>query len=567
LIKSEFGEFLKWLKNQYPTTPTVYDLVVPSSAELFSESINKVQLLKFFSDFELITATDQPLSSLPSSFLYGGEPSWPDIHQHVDIERKDNEKISQKLLETALGNVKDRFILVLDEAGTGKTTTIKRIAHNLAQSGNPVLSLRTLSRINTDAAIACLACAKTNILLVIDHLADHIDQLMQILDNKVVAEKVIILAAERSYRKEYLDIVRGEHPIAEIKLLPMQRSVILQLIERYNKYGLVANARAVKKSSDFANQLLNDPIAISVCRILNDFQPIAKIIDSLWDATKPTDRLPYLCVALAQHCYGAGFRYSLLQNILGPNISVSRFINSKLPLMLGINSIEEEFLVTANQVIGERILNKVIFEDKELLYETFRSLATVIAPHVNRKAVMKRTPEARLAGRLFDSDKIVRPFLGNESAEKFYNVIQSRWQWNSRYWEQRALLAADNDLHRAIQYARHAVANERHPFPLTTLGKILLMNMKNQSANRNKLFSDAFMALNEAIEMEASNYRISAHPYATILSGTVNYLDLGGELTISQKRKISEYRNEAAYRFRTDTTIATLAQQLDSKLD
>lgn len=76
---------------------------------------------------------------------------------------------------------------------------------------------------------------------------------------------------------------------------------------------------------------------------------------------------------------------------------------------------------------------------------------------------MRRSPEARLAGRIFDADKIVKPLLGS-AAEDFYVSVQKQWEWNSRYWEQRALLAADTDLHIALQYARYAVAIEFHPF-------------------------------------------------------------------------------------------------------
>ena len=49
---------------------------------------------------------------------------------------------------------------------------------------------------------------------------------------------------------------------------------------------------------------------------------------------------------------------------------------------------------------------------------------------------MRRSPEARLAGRLFDADKVVKPLLDSD-AEEFYVTVQKLWEWNSRYWEQR----------------------------------------------------------------------------------------------------------------------------------
>ena len=90
---------------------------------------------------------------------------------------------------------------------------------------------------------------------------------------------------------------------------------------------------------------------------------------------------------------------------------------------------------------------------------------------------MRRSPEARLAGRLFDGDKIVKPLL-DSAAEQFYVESQKLWEWNSRYWEQRALLKADSDLVTALRYAKQAVAIENHPFPLTTLAKLLLKTIE-----------------------------------------------------------------------------------------
>ena len=81
--------------------------------------------------------------------------------------------------------------------------------------------------------------------------------------------------------------------------------------------------------------------------------------------------------------------------------------------------------------------------------DVFTKLANGIAPRVNRKAIRMRTPEARLAGRLFDADKIVAPLLRAHS-EDFYVAAKDAWEWNSRYWEQRALLIADCDINLEI---------------------------------------------------------------------------------------------------------------------
>ena len=246
-----------------------------------------------------------------------------------------------------------------------------------------------------------------------------------------------------------------------------------QLIELFRQYGLVASADAIKRPDQYAARLKGDPVAISVCRILNDFRPLEGIVDSLWNSCDDEHRLPYLCAALARHCHVTGVRYSLLQAIVGNRCLLSDLFTDSVSLRLTDNPEDKDYAVPMNTVIGERILRRAVEKNPQALFEAFSSLANGLAPHVNRISIMRRSPEARLAGRLFDADKIARPFLG-AAADEWYIACQKQWEWNSRYWEQRALLAADDDLETALRYARHALAIERHPFTLTTLAKLML---------------------------------------------------------------------------------------------
>ena len=567
LVHAKFDAFMDWLCKEFPAPPRVADLVVPDASTLFSEGIKPTQMLRFFSDFELVAAAEQPLSRIPSPFLYGREPQWKDLNEHVDIEREDNAKIADVLAQTCASPAPGaaRIVLVLDEAGTGKTTSVKRVAHALASSGKPVLSVHTLYRIDTTNAIACFSRSTAKLVLVVDGLADHAEQILELLEDEAVASKLVVLATERSYRQEYLDAVLGDTRRTTLKLSPLTLSECVQLIERYRQFGLVGEPNAMRQPQRFAKRLLKDPAAIAVCRILNDFRPLDTIVASLWEATDKDDRIPYLCVALAKHCYSEGLRYSLLQAIGGPGRPIGRLLDTQVPLKLTPNAIDDDFVVPINGIIAERVLYMTARTDPQTLQAAFTGIASVLAPHVNRKAIKRRSPEARLAGRLFDADKVVRPLL-NAAAEDFYLSIQKKWEWNSRYWEQRALLAGETDLSIALQYARHAVAIERHPFTLTTLGKLLLKHMEATPADRNSTFDQVFERLTDAIELEAERSRITVYPFATLFAGTARYIELGGALTAMQNSKITSYAIEARSRFPHYGLISDALDRLENLL-
>ena len=203
-----------------------------------------------------------------------------------------------------------------------------------------------------------------------------------------------------------------------------------------------------------------------------------------------------------------------------------------------------------------------------MVFEAFVGLGKALAPWVGRDAIRERTPEARLTGRLFDADKVVKAMLGDE-AEEFYIDVKSEWEWNSRYWEQRALLIVDQDPQTAIQYARRAASIEAGPFALTTLGKVLLRSLEFEipfEDERESLFEEATYNLSEAIKKEHRRSRITIHPFMSLLSGVARWLKRGGTLTPTQFERMTDNKAHAMRRFSSDPDLRAVVERLDAQL-
>ncbi len=567
LVKTTFGNFLTWLKDEFPNPPTLSELMIPDVKGIFPDnSLSPQKLLRFFSDFTVLNAGDQPQSQLPSSFLYGREPQQSDLDQHLDIPRIDAGIIYSDVQEAiSKKDVEPRVVLVLDEAGTGKSTIIRRVGHDLARGGQIVMSVQTLSRIDSANAAECFAAATSPVVLLVDSLADHVEQIFELVQDERTKGNLVILAAERSYRQEYIGAVFGDTPYHCSSMQPLNQSERRQLIELFRKFGLVGKPRAISAPASFANYIKGDAIAIAVCKILNDFRPLDDIVESLWKATPQNYRIPYLCAAIAHYCYDAGLRYSVLQSISGLQTSLSTLFTSNAPLRLTDNVNDPYYVLPMNAIIGERILQRAIRKDKSTLLDAFMGIASGISPYINRRAIMSRSPEARLAGRLFDVDKVVKPMLKSDS-QLFFLECQKEWEWNSRYWEQRALLAADDNLETALQYARHAIAIESHPFAFTTFGKLLLRQMEGDMVNRDSIFSEAFDKLSEAIQKEEGRSRIRIHPYSSLFIGTDRFIALGGSLSTAQRATLMTHMKDAREYFGTDKSLKELLDRLDGLL-
>src|SRR5689334_11539226 len=74
----------------------------------------------------------------------------------------------------------------------------------------------------------------------------------------------------------------------------------------YRYFGLLGDHQAVQKPLEYVDRFKGDPVAVAVCRILNDFRPLERIVDSLWCEATVDHQTMYLCVALARHCHVAG---------------------------------------------------------------------------------------------------------------------------------------------------------------------------------------------------------------------------------------------------------------------
>jgi hypothetical protein len=226
-----------------------------------------------------------------------------------------------------------------------------------------------------------------------------------------------------------------------------------------------------------------------------------------------------------------------------------------------------DFVLPLHPAIGARLLGYLSRERGALLAKLFQSLAKALAPYVNRQTIIDRTPEARLAGRLFNAERVVRPLL-RDRAPNFYQALQQAWQWNSRYWEQRAILTQDKDINHAVQFARHAVAIEEHPFTKTTLASLLVRKMELAQRVDESLFDEVYQLLEWALRDEASRgWRPTPHPYSVLFHAISVFTKAGGRLSAKRENWIGERIDYCKRHFPRDVGLIGAADRIVKRLN
>lgn len=560
------NEFFQYCQTVLPNPPAPEDLIPGEFASLLPQSLSRSARLSFQSDFELVPGVAKPAKL--SRFPYGHEASWNDLAAKLDVPRGLTSGILTQIEKSASSQAGPAEIFVLlDSTGTGKTTVLRRISYLLAERGMKVLYCSVLSRL-THATTSVIDLIDGPLLIVIDNLADQATAVAEVV-GQLEKRDVVFLGSERSYRERYIRNVLSGTEMKIVRGLGLTDVEAEQLIDRYADLGAIGDYGMLKSKAASVKSLAKDPIAVACCRILKDFRPLSRIIlDLQRDSTRENlDR--YICSALAQHCVRSGVRYDILAKAVSPNGIADQF-NGSQPLPLAYSDSGSSYVVPENSTIGAAILDIFAEQERERLLEIYIGLAIELQPFVNRQTIKRRMPEARLSGRLFDYDDVVSRFLG-DLADDFYERTREYWKWNSRYWEQVALLqlahfnSQRNEqgfLDAAVQHARHAVAIEFHPFPLTTLGKVLFVQMAVNPDGNASLFNEAFECLNQAIEREARWARRAVQPFATLFSGVLQYVDIGGSLSSTQLDAIRSLVKTAQQKFPREAEVISSIDSL-----
>ncbi|EHR73679.1 hypothetical protein BurJ1DRAFT_4894 [Burkholderiales bacterium JOSHI_001] len=539
LVKSTLADFLHWTTVSLGHSPQVSQLKVPSMEGLLDRAYGPDAQIEFFSSFELVRpATPNPTAET-SPFFYGKAPRWSDLESSLDLPTDDERRVSAKIrnyLESK--ESKTRFFMLLAESGSGKTTVLRRVAYDLAKEGRTVLNLNGKMALDPDNTRAGFAALTRPALVVIDNLADHASTILSALNGLGTKRPLAILCADRDYRRDHIFRVLGDFPSEEFSLSAWTSDQLEDFIERFRRAGLVGTPEAVRMPRRFADMLVGDPIAIAGCRVLNNFKPLDVIVHSLWHDASQEARSSYALAALSEFCYSGGISYPILERAQH-NFGLRDQLSLAVPLPLAYSE-DGDFVLPLHPAVGERLLSYLSRERRPLLATLFRNLALALAPYVNRQTIIDRSPEARLAGRLFNAGRVVRPLL-REKAQDFYQAVQEAWQWNSRYWEQRAILTQDENIDHAIQYARHAVAIEEHPFPKTTLASLIVRKMELGRGPDEVLFDETYSLLETALRDEATRaWRPTPHPYSVLFHAISVFLKAGGKLSAKRENWIRD---------------------------
>lgn len=474
-VESDAESFLLTLDSLAGHRPSALELVLPRDRDSLFKGLPTERAQRVFFRQWIVVDPQALPEQLPEreriSLLRGTEPHWSQIVNHQDVERNTLNEILQRIIVWAQsGAARRRTIeVLLGSAGSGKSTGLMRLALNLVTSGVRVFYFTGSERIADAETVELIQKLSSPAVFIVDSIAEHATQIAAIIHrlDELRLSHVYIVGAERIQRSERVLNAFVNMPFKSTELARLSSGEALALVAKLRTEGLLGR-KAGRTDSELAHDLRAKDLFSGVLTLAGASPNAEHIAMSEWDEMSPDAQAVYSVIALAHSC-NLPTRNTLLSRASSLDASKTwRIIMNDLKGIAFRTGRDLTNIETRHRRVAEFTMRGMPLSQR---FGAFVGLARALAPYINRNSVMKSTADARLGGRLLDYDDTVKPLLAHRSRE-FYEEISDGWSWNSRYWEQRALLEIETDPDLALHYAETAIGIEYHPFPLTTLAKV-----------------------------------------------------------------------------------------------
>lgn len=469
------------------------------------------------SAFRQLEATrPEPISTRKAlDFYASAEANWGHICGELDAPLSLAEDLTDWISRVEKEPAK--IALITGGPISGKSTTLLRVAHNLASRGQEVWLFRGEQLFDTSVVLDYLKI-KSSAVLLMDDAADFSssihDLIQQAIDKN--AHIRVVLASENNRKRAVLgDIAKAA--VRSYPQEPLEKNDFFRIYEKRSAKARLGSATGQPKEEGwkifkqtYSSRLLEWLESLENAKDYRD--ALLKILRSSGSAGDGARNLLAATACVQRFGYSLPF---FIASALSSRSSIDAMVEENGPLA-DIAYLDSTGIRLRNSAFAKFAWSGLSLEEK---FEWSTNIALRVAPLVVPLSVTNRTIPYLIVKNLMDSDNVRRD-LGNV-AEPWYARLENSFGWNARFWEQRALLASEEDRDlMAYSYAKKAVnIHGRDSFVHTTLGKVCLkLAMKLEDQVAVDRFWEGIASLERARQISAAEGLVWEHPYVTFFT-------------------------------------------------
>ena len=447
-------------------------------------------------------------------FYSAAEAQWQHIIADLDARLP--------ALGTHLGWLSDksgdvRISLITGGPVAGKTSYALRLAHELAVAGYEVFDFRGEEQFSKSLVLDYLV-ASSPAVLIFDDCADFSGSISSLLTEAAkrgTRLRAIATADKKRHRGVLRDLSLSQ--LRTIELEPLRKDAFFLIFDKRRQKGRLGRCTGQDVEScwtDFKehfNMRFLEWLE-SLEAALPFQQAIERILDDGTHQNAHSRRL--VLASAATHRFGFSLPFDAADTIRGTQ-GLEELVQREGNLA-DIAYLDEKGLRLRSRSFSMNIWRRTSMQEK---YDISLFLAQYLAPLLVPQAIARRTYPFRILRELMNW-QVVRDDL-SENANKWYEALLPQLGWNSRYWDQRALLELRNG-HQDTAYSYAKVAVSKQPsnaFPHNTLGKVCLTiaTHRRDQAGYDR-FWEGVRSLEDSRRLAVEGGTEWEHPYVTFFA-------------------------------------------------
>jgi hypothetical protein len=507
-IEASANDFFSWLADQIKINEkrsVILSKLLPPIASQKSDDAKK-SWIAFTSQFNVLNTNnfDEPDPDF-HDFFNGDMPTWNDIKNNNDARLSIIDKIITNISTDGIA-----IRAITGAAGCGKTTALMRIAWELKSLDCYVFFFYDESYINVDHFINVISSIyNKNGFVFIDNAAEYIDQ-VDIIIHRLKSKypenlnNIKFIIAERDNRfQRVTDAVRSI-PINEFELNWINDDDIIAISEKLKQKDKLRSLRGKSKKeiTKFFADHSEKQLLVAMREISSGGKFDDIIAKEYIDIQNKTLQSIYATVALC-HYRNFTININIINRIFESQISHEDLMKEiKSGTLKRVVIYKDKRLSTRHPIIAQQLffndkLNSTLSRKNKA--QLIINLMIAIAPYVNVEELSKGSSLSKIVKNIMDYDNIDN-IIGrdNESIEKFFIDLKDHYEWNSKYWAQRALFESSRSkFNDALDYANYAVKLDDH-WSITTARSTVLF--KASLCKKIYNFNSSYLMFKESID-------------------------------------------------------------------
>lgn len=488
--------------------------------------------------------------SKTSDYLVGQEPTWSDLISGRIIAREGDNDIFKHAIDSieqtnAARTTQDaeaHVILITGTAGTGKSSTMRRLAYQVAAEGNPVGWIDVDTEIAPHTLVNAARDSKFFPVLFIDDVDRYGQTSPGLLRDLARSPGIFLVVA--SLRSSKVAELESDPALARAnKCLFTMASLsdgdisgLLEVLDRERRLGELAGLppqERVRRLQGYAGrQLLVAMIEATSGRKLEEK------VCSEWTDLPPASKMLYAMIAVATTLR---YRVSESELLLASDAPSAPAIPQELKRLWQTNIVirdKENLRIRArHRVIAERLFDELQRQHQNTLAEAIQRLGYSVATGIG-PATPEGTAPFRFLKTLMNHDFLSRVLGLHGARDVFQKLAEPLAGWNHHYWLQRGSLEVEvGDIREAENSLAQARSIAPHDGFVETEYAYMLVKKaisERSATSAPRLFAEGMSLLREQTR---SGKRKDPHPFHIIAKQSIVWSRLGG-LNPTQQRDL-----------------------------